>query len=515
MKFSEKLQTLRKAKKMSQEDLSVLMDVSRQSVSKWESGTSYPEMDKLLQLCKIFSCTLDELTNDEIKEINVTKEEKVTPKNLVDNFFNSIENVYHFVTTRTPKEMLKIGIEFFLFLFIFILCNFPISIIFSMIHRSLMQFDLRLFEIVGEFLNLIAQILYWIMATIIYTHIFKIRYINEWQVPENKKEEPKKEKEKEEKKSIKIIETKTNISISNFLMKIIIYCLKGILFCFSLAIIGVLIALCIVLSILIMCLLDHLVFIGFILCTVGGIALASTLLSWFFHFIFNSKINLKKVFISLLSNTILIGLSLGISLMELTQYDFIEGIPNNMEEVEVTQTLSYKDNMYFENYEGYYPYDGNITYEIDNKVDKNQIKIVYKNNKYYKRSIYINEINNSYQINHTNNIKTKEFIKDIKENLKEKKFYSYDIQYTDYKIIGCKETITELTKTMEKKQEERRKNMYQEELFALREEMNYLENEKNYLQDNLYNLLDENEKYKEQIKEYEDTINGLKDMLAQ
>ena len=58
MKFSEKLQTLRKENKLSQEKLADMLDVSRQAVSKWESGQTYPEMDKLLSMCKIFNCTL-------------------------------------------------------------------------------------------------------------------------------------------------------------------------------------------------------------------------------------------------------------------------------------------------------------------------------------------------------------------------------------------------------------------------------------------------------------------------
>ena len=66
MSFNEKLQYLRKENKLSQEQLADMLDVTRQSVSKWESGTTYPEMDKLIMLCKIFRCSLDDLTNDEI-----------------------------------------------------------------------------------------------------------------------------------------------------------------------------------------------------------------------------------------------------------------------------------------------------------------------------------------------------------------------------------------------------------------------------------------------------------------
>lgn len=48
LSFSEKLQRLRKEKGLSQEQLAELLDVSRQSVSKWESGQTYPEINKLI-----------------------------------------------------------------------------------------------------------------------------------------------------------------------------------------------------------------------------------------------------------------------------------------------------------------------------------------------------------------------------------------------------------------------------------------------------------------------------------
>jgi len=64
MKFNEKLQKLRKEKGMSQENLAEILDVSRQAISKWESGQSYPEMEKLIALSNLFSVTLDSLVKD-------------------------------------------------------------------------------------------------------------------------------------------------------------------------------------------------------------------------------------------------------------------------------------------------------------------------------------------------------------------------------------------------------------------------------------------------------------------
>lgn len=59
MDFAEKLLTLRKANNLTQEQLAEKLDVSRQSVSKWESGQSIPELDKIVALSAIFNVTTD------------------------------------------------------------------------------------------------------------------------------------------------------------------------------------------------------------------------------------------------------------------------------------------------------------------------------------------------------------------------------------------------------------------------------------------------------------------------
>ena len=66
MSFRDNLQHLRATRNMTQEQLAMLVGVSRQSVTKWEAEKSYPEMDKLLKLCQIFDCTLDELVQGDL-----------------------------------------------------------------------------------------------------------------------------------------------------------------------------------------------------------------------------------------------------------------------------------------------------------------------------------------------------------------------------------------------------------------------------------------------------------------
>ena len=61
MTLGTNIQQLRKEHNMSQGDLADALDISRQSVSKWETDTATPDLDKLLKLSEIFSVSLDEL----------------------------------------------------------------------------------------------------------------------------------------------------------------------------------------------------------------------------------------------------------------------------------------------------------------------------------------------------------------------------------------------------------------------------------------------------------------------
>jgi len=74
MGFSENLQYLRKKHQLTQEQLAERLDVSRQSVSKWESGAAYPEIEKLLAMCEMFSCTMDELLRQDVQAIEESKQ---------------------------------------------------------------------------------------------------------------------------------------------------------------------------------------------------------------------------------------------------------------------------------------------------------------------------------------------------------------------------------------------------------------------------------------------------------
>lgn len=71
MSLGENLQFLRKKNDITQEQLAEKLEVSRQSVSKWESDTTYPEMEKLVQLCQMFHVTMDDLIQKDISSLYV------------------------------------------------------------------------------------------------------------------------------------------------------------------------------------------------------------------------------------------------------------------------------------------------------------------------------------------------------------------------------------------------------------------------------------------------------------
>lgn len=78
MAFADTLQQLRKHMGLSQEDIAERCNVSRQSVSKWETGQCYPETEKLLVLCDVLGTDLDYLLRDNVQKTNVKQTASVS-----------------------------------------------------------------------------------------------------------------------------------------------------------------------------------------------------------------------------------------------------------------------------------------------------------------------------------------------------------------------------------------------------------------------------------------------------
>lgn len=77
MSFGENLRFLRTESGMTQEQFAEKLEVTRQSVSKWESDNGFPELEKILQISRMFGCDLDTLLQGSVCEKNAR-----TPKGM-------------------------------------------------------------------------------------------------------------------------------------------------------------------------------------------------------------------------------------------------------------------------------------------------------------------------------------------------------------------------------------------------------------------------------------------------
>ena len=103
MEFNNKLYELRKLKGFSQEELANRLNVSRQTVSKWEIGESAPDMEKLVAISELFDISLDELVLDK-----ATKKEETSEQIVKSELYSDIKE---HVLTENNKEKAKKGLK--------------------------------------------------------------------------------------------------------------------------------------------------------------------------------------------------------------------------------------------------------------------------------------------------------------------------------------------------------------------------------------------------------------------
>ena len=121
MKFGENLYNLRKAAKMSQEKLAEKMDVTRQSVSKWENGESYPEMEKIMKLCEVFHCKINDLVHENMVDIDSLDEDiKMSVVKFKEEKQKKIKGISKaiYILARIGKILITIAFPIMIFLLI-------------------------------------------------------------------------------------------------------------------------------------------------------------------------------------------------------------------------------------------------------------------------------------------------------------------------------------------------------------------------------------------------------------
>lgn len=231
MKFNEKLQKLRKENKMSQEQLADLLDVSRQAVSKWESGTTYPEMDKLLMLCKIFKCTLDELTNDNISDITVEEKEEKKKKNWLNIILEYLNKTIQMFRKMSFQNIISMIIRMLLvFIFLSLLC-IPVYGLYLLGSGIFYTLGNGIGASLSKLWLFLLAISYAILSITIFFYTFKVQYLDAYEHIKEKDLEYEEIEQHDEKEKVQIIyKNNPTSSIFQLFGKLCTYMFKTILF---------------------------------------------------------------------------------------------------------------------------------------------------------------------------------------------------------------------------------------------------------------------------------------------
>lgn len=96
MYFAENLHYLRKRDKVTQEELADRLGISRQSVSKWETGEAYPETDKLIALCDLFLVSLDKMVRERLADGENAAAQEVPPQEVGSDFNGYVRHMNNF-----------------------------------------------------------------------------------------------------------------------------------------------------------------------------------------------------------------------------------------------------------------------------------------------------------------------------------------------------------------------------------------------------------------------------------
>lgn len=352
MKFNEKLQKLRKEHHITQEGLADKLNVSRQAVSKWESGSAYPDMDKLISICKIFNISLDELVND--KEIKNTDEKikKIDFRDIANSILEFISNAIDMFWSMKFIEKIKFLFEMALIVLITVLIAFATTEIVSSIFSNILIFLPS--EIYNFIMSVIRSLLYvicLIFGVIIVVKIFKNRYLDYYLIVDNKNEmiddknndddidsdiSNNKKNSVINKKKYKVIirdPDDSRVNIFDRLLKIGINLFK----CFCLFIV---IPLVFIIIFLVGCMIIDLFylryglfFVGIDISIVGAILLVYLFIEFIYNVIFNRKHAYGRIFVMFIISIFLMGVGLGLSTYSFSTYDYIysDEINNKMD----------------------------------------------------------------------------------------------------------------------------------------------------------------------------------------
>ena len=507
--LADNLKRIRKENNLSQEQLAEKLGVSRQAVSKWESGQSYPEMDKVLQICNLFNLNINELINENIKEVNEIKESKNISNKYVTSFFDYLTKVVDMFSSMKLKQIIGCLFEQFVICMILLLVFSIVGSIaaailapvISAILPSGMYYPiLRLLEAIYIMISLV-------IGVAILLHIFKIRYLDYYEFvkvdqktvnknlegtsekdskdeilddtcEETANEDGKKQKIILEKKQEKVIIRDPKHSDFKFLAglgKAILFVVKffaaWILFFFAMGFVGL--VACLVLGFLFV--KTGTLFIGYVLAMIGCLIICAICIELLFNFVFSRKSNKTRLFITGIVSLIAVGIGSGLLVIGISEFDVAK---QDIDTVTDEYVFEMKDNLMIARYYNYYH---TVVYVEENRKD---VKVEVEHSKYYITD-FEEEGGLIYIYNYVPDGEVMDMIRMFIKDFNNKKIVNYDGGQT-IKVYASKENI-EVMKNNRKEYFDDRDRIL-EELNKSRNEVSRLEIEA----DRLESVLDSN-----------------------
>ncbi len=449
MKFGDKLISLRKKQGLSQEELAEKLKVSRQSVSKWESNNTYPETDKIIQICNIFNCNMDDLINDKITDIDQL--ERVSKSKLnIDSFLEFLTKTINVFSNMSFSSCLKCLVELFILgLILFLVGGFIYSILDYILLKAFSFINYK--NGLRNLLEAILILIWLVFSIIILIYYFKVKYLDEFeQLSINKEKETTKKLNntkplKEEKNKIKVNFKHEPFAFLSILSKIGLLAIKFITTLIICSFICILFIFLVIFIILIPLCLDATLILGINISLFSTIIFIGVLTLAMLFFIFNKKISFKVTLITTTTSFLFIALGVAITILCLKDMTFKSNKDEYIEKQMYKKELTYNDKMFFEFNDSYYP---DINYIIDNSLETNKILLSAE----YDKALLKLNLNNSiesdlvnYTLNFDSNYQFKDIYEDFSKNLRNKvvKNYSY-IPISNIKIRANEETINKL-----------------------------------------------------------------------
>lgn len=454
MKFGDKLIELRKKNGYSQEELAEKLGVSRQSVSKWESNNTYPETDKIIQIANLFDCSMDDLINDKITDVESTqRKNRNNVKKIWNSFLDFITTTVDMFSKMKFIEGLKCIIVMLLILLVLhifgnIICKGVASVIaniFSFISNDFV-FKFR------EILKNIFFLLWYVISVIIIIHAFKIKYLNNYTktiIKDNKEEKVSNKEETKKEEVVVKNENEKPFEFLEVLAQIIVIFIKIMAGFIVLGTICTSIGLVIATVITIAGITANILFLWVSLLLISATIVSIEIIILLIKFIFNKKVNVPLSIITFIACVLLSGLSLGMTVLQIRNIEVIEdNSPFNI--ITKEMELEYSENLVVKSWG--LGIDNQYKYIIDNSLEDNKIIVSRDIDETYFKLYTVNrEINHVPVINVTEESMggPKEFFNLYLENLKKNKLVTFNGYGNDPLVIKANEsTITKLINNM-------------------------------------------------------------------